>query len=331
VRCGAQLLVLVLALAQAAACSDDDEPQWSVVHQGLDSALMSVWAGSSTDVWAVGADSGGSPAVLRFDGEAWTTLDTALAGNLWWVFGFPGGPVFVGGEGGLIAQYDGTELQPMTTPGNGTVFGIWGASPTDVWAVGGSLGGTSGAFAWRLDGNAWVEADGFPADLVNTDAVWKVFGRAADDVWLVGTNGLILHHDGTEFIREDAGVSTALFTVHGSADRIVAVGGFGAGVIIERDASGWRDASPAEARALIGVCDAGGDNAYAVGAEGAVFRRSGGEWVTEPTKTNNLEALHAATMDDTGGVWAVGGQVQATPFVRGVMIHKGDDVPGGLQ
>jgi len=324
-------LVGALAVSLVACGDDDAEPEWQVVHSDLDGALMSVWAASPDDVWAVGADPGGGPTVLRFDGESWTQEATGASGGLWWVFGFAGGPVYAGGEGGLILRYQGGSFEQMQTPGNGTVFGMWGASASDMWAVGGNLGGGNGAFAWRLDGDEWVEADGFPTELADANAIWKVFGRAANDVYFVGTNGTVLHHDGSQFEAEDAGTTRGLFTVHGTADRLTAVGGFGTGMLIERDGAGWHIATPDNASQLIGVFESDGDG-YAVGVDGVVYRRKAGgnAWAQEQTRTGVIWPLHAVCIDSDGGVWAVGGQVLSAPFVSGVMIHKGMEIAGGL-
>ena len=60
---------------------------------------------------------------------------------------------------------------------------IWGASPSDVWAVGGR-----GTVHW--DGAAWSPVTEPPLGTVTpTD----VAGRATDDVWVVDWNGRILH------------------------------------------------------------------------------------------------------------------------------------------
>jgi len=320
-----------LALFAAACESEPRGREWQVVHSELPAALFSVWGSASDDVWAVGADpdDGEGPLVLHFDGAQWTRHVTGVTGNLWWVFGFAGGPVYMGGERGTILRYDGSSFESMTTPGTATVFGIWGAAPDDVWAVGGGAGGSSGAFAWRLSGDTWSDAAGFPAELAATDAVWKVFGRARDDVWMVGTNGLALHHDGTEFTQPRSATTRSLFTVHGNGDRLVAVGGFGTGTLVEHDGTGWRDATPIGAVQLIGVC-VSDDAAYAVGTDGMVYRDGGDGWEIEPHRTRVIQPLHAVWIDPDGGAWAVGGQVLSEPFVNGVMIHEGAAVPGGL-
>src|SRR5690606_12783982 len=185
----------VLALG-AAACGDDDTSgsDWHVVQEELPGALLSVWGGAPDDVWAVGgdpdqtlADNGPAPPqVLHWDGAAWETLDPGTQGSLWWVFGRPGGAIYMGGENATIVKYEGGAFSVMDTPGTTeTVFGIWGCSedPSQVWAVGGNYGGSDGAFAWRLDGDAWVAADGFPSDELAGSALWKVHGRACDDAY----------------------------------------------------------------------------------------------------------------------------------------------------
>lgn len=129
----------------------DAKPQetWQVVHQDLAGGLLSVWGTSSNDVWAVGGDPDGEgPTVLHFDGSKWAALSTGTTGDLSWVFGFDAGPVYMGGEGGTILSYANGKFERMETPSREeTIFGIWGSSPDDVWAVGGRSGGANGAFA----------------------------------------------------------------------------------------------------------------------------------------------------------------------------------------
>ena len=95
-------------------------------------------------------------------------------------------------RGGVILRHwpesaggDGS-FTKMTTPGTGTVFGIWGATPDDVWAVGGDSS-EIGGFAWRLDDDSWTPEPSLPGDVTANAAVWKVFGTAANDAWFVGS------------------------------------------------------------------------------------------------------------------------------------------------
>lgn len=311
-----------------------DEDPWELVHRDLPGALLSVWGTSSTDVWAVGADAldGTGPTVIHFDGDAWSSVPTGVAqGNLWWVFGFEGGPIYMGGEGGVILRYEDGAYTTMTTPGSGTVFGIWGPSPDDMWAVGGASA-SAGGFAWRLDGDAWVEEPTLPADVTASAAIWKVFGAASDDAWLVGSNGVALRWDGTELSPGDTGVGTSLFTVHASPDgdgHYAAVGGTASGIIVEYLDGAWSNLTPQDTPpGLSGVVLGEDGFGVAVGSFGAVYTRSDDDgWSRVDLGFNLPLTLHGAWIDEFGCVWAVGGQVLTPPFGDGLLIHSGPSIP----
>jgi hypothetical protein len=319
-------------MGAAAGCGGDDDgdgvdagtaPAWELVREGVRGALLSVWGTSTSDIWAVGGDPDGQGStVLHYDGTEWQELDTGTVGDLWWVFGPPSGPVYMGGAGGAILRYQDGAFTPMQTPASDViVFGIWGCSADDMWAVGGS--GSGGGFAWRLEGDAWVPAEGFPAEVAKTDAVWKVYGRSCDDVWMVGTAGLAIHWDGEAFGEVERVANGSLFTVHASADRFVAVGGAGTGILIENDGSGWVDAAPDGIDPVIGVClsEEGGT---AVGWFGSVFTRTGDAWVPEDAGTGGTaeESFHSVWIDPEGGQWASGGQIVSPPLQGGILYHK---------
>src|SRR4051812_18670991 len=104
--------VMALASAGALACSSAaTEPpaagtqSWTLLAEGLDSALISVWGASERDVWAVGSDRGDGPLIEHFDGNAFERLASGTSGHLWWVFGFDAGPVFFAGANGTILRY----------------------------------------------------------------------------------------------------------------------------------------------------------------------------------------------------------------------------------
>lgn len=308
----------------------DEEDGWSLVHSGLSGALLSVWGTSSTDVWAVGGDAldGSGPTVIHFDGESWSRVPTGQsAGNLWWVFGFEGGPVYMGGEGGVILRYQDGEFTTMDTPGTDTVFGIWGATPDDVWAVGGASDSTGG-FAWRLEGDTWVPEPSLPAEVQSGAAVWKAYGTSSDDAWLVGSNGVALHWDGSTLTPGETGVGSSLFTVHAGGGRYAAVGGGATGFIVEYDGEAWTNVTPEPPPpGLSGVVLDDAGNGVAVGSFGAVWSRSDAGWAEEELGFTVGMGLHAAWIDEAGGVWAVGGQVLSPPYTGGLLIHRGTAIP----
>jgi hypothetical protein len=333
-RSGAvQLAALALLNSLPLACSGEpSEPapqisQWTTIAEDLDSALISVWGSAWNDVWAVGGDRGKGPLILHWNGESLETLDSGASGDLWWVYGFAGGPVFMGGAGGTILRYDNGVFSPTITPSaNGTVFGLWGSSEEDMWAVGGADGGADGAFAWRLEGDTWLEAPTLPTELAADKSLWKVWGSAADDVWLVGSGGLALHWDGSSFESTNVGGGESLFTVHYAEGRFAAVGGSAAGLVFENDGNGWQKAEHGPLYALTGVHLVGADHGYAVGRFGAFVERRGSAWV-EAEGPATIRTLHSIWADPDGGLWTVGGELDVRPVVRGVLAYRGAHAP----
>ncbi len=321
-------------LAAAVACSNGAEPppaaeSWSVVAEDLDEALISVWGSAEDDVWAVGSDRGDGPLILHWDGTTFTRLESEASGDLWWVFGFAGGPVFMGGGGGSILRYQDGEFLPTATPSTEvTVFGLWGSSPEDMWAVGGADGGADGAFVWRLEGDTWVEAPGFPAQLAADKSLWKAWGNESSDVWFVGTGGLALHWDGSSFESTNVGGGESLFTVHGTGQRFVAVGGGGEGLVFENDGDGWQAGEHEALYALIGVQAVEGDRGYAVGRFGAFVEKRDRAWV-EAEGPDTIRTLHAIWADPAGGLWTVGGELDVRPMLSGVLAYRGSGTAKG--
>lgn len=303
-----------------------EEEHWQMVHEDLEGALLSVWGTSSTDVWAVGANTrdGAGPLVIHYDGDAWERMDTGLTqGDLWWVFGFEGGPVYMGGDGGVILEYDGDAFSVMDTPGDATVFGIWGTSPDDMWAVGGASDATGG-FAWRWQGDTWQLEPSLPADVPTSAALWKAYGFGANDAWLVGSNGVALHWNGTDLTAGNTGVGSSLFTVHGYGDNYVAVGGLATGVIVENTHGTWENVTPDPVpMGLSGVTVGAEGTGIAVGLFGGLYVREDGAWRAEDSGLSLAQNLHGSWIDENGGLWAVGGQTLSPPLNKGLLIHRG--------
>ena len=321
-------LICVGALGVGSACPQpQDEPSWSVVAERMPQAFLSTWGTASDDVWVVGAADEQGPTVLHYDGQSWERrLTGEPAGTLWWVFGFDEGPVYFGGDGGMILRWQDGVFERMSTPGIGTVFGIWGSGPDEMWAVGGASA-SEGGFAWRLEGDAWVEEPSVPSSVVDGAAIWKVHGQGADDAWLVGSNGVTLHWDGNALAPVDTGVGSSLFTVHSSAAGHVAVGGSATGIIVEGEGLDWQVATvDPPAPGLVGVVSDDEGRAVAVGTFGSIYERNDGRWAPAELDPPTPHALHGVWMDELGGVWAVGGQVYLPPFTDGIIVHYGRQV-----
>jgi len=113
-----------------------------------------------------------------------------------------------------------TSLNTQTWDG---LTGVWAASDTDVWAV----GGTGTIRHYTGDGIRWDVVSDVPAS-EHLNAVW---GTSSSDVWAVGDAGVVLHYDGTRWSRvKVAGLGARrpdLYTVWSPGAGRVWIGGYG--------------------------------------------------------------------------------------------------------
>lgn len=324
---------LILASLLLVGCPGPESTPYRVVVENLDEGLLSVAGRSSHDVWVVGSDAGSGPLVLHWDGNAWERRTTGQTGDLWWVHAMENGTVFLGGEGGMILRSeDGTTFERMTTPSSSViVFGIWAAADDDVYAAVG-IGGGNGAL-WRWNGAEWSVLT-LPGH--EGQAVFKVWGTGADDVWACGAGGILYHHDGTAWTRVDSSSTRTLLTVHAIEGEAVAVGGSGSAVMVGPGSDGaWHDLAPfcdedADCPQLMGVWLTPGDGGRASGINGTILRREAGEWTLEPNTPLLAEHLHSVWIDPDGGVWTVGGNVISEPFSDGIIVYQGAQSIGAV-
>ncbi|MEQ1566882.1 MAG: vanadium-dependent haloperoxidase, partial [Myxococcota bacterium] len=159
-------------------------------------------------------------------------------------------------------------------------------------------------------------------------ALLKVWGRAADDVYAVGGNGVALHYDGAAWSVVETGTTARLFTVNGNADRVVLVGGDSTGVLLSGDAAGgFVDQTPDGAPVLQGLTSAPGGQMWVTGGDAAIFRSDGDAWTFVPSgQTEVPESLHGAWHDGTS-LWAVGGAVLSGALNEGAIWRTEVDTP----
>lgn len=335
-RSHAARMAVFSVLYAVAACGDNQrqDGHWQLVSSRLPEALLSIGGSSAKDVWAVGADAGAGPIALHYDGTRWTRVTTGSHGALWWTQTFPDGTIFMAGEQATILRStDEATFTRMRTPGLAgyTVFGLWGANPSDVYAVG-SVSGRNG-FIWHFDGTTWsdVPVTASVPLTAGCDApgFFKVWGDGAGHIYVVGSSGVFMRRDPTsDFAAVDTGTGGTLFTVSGTADRAVMVGvnGDGSGAILEAGIGmGATSAAPAGTPLLQGVALDRDGHGWATGQQGQILERSNGSWHTVDTglALSDIESLHAVWIDPSGGAWAVGGNVLDTTLDAGAMLHWG--------
>ncbi len=302
-------------------------PTWTTVHEELPGALLSIWGLSSADIWTVGADrkDGKGPLVMRGDGSSWATLETGATGHLWSVYSAQPGTVWMVGTNGKILRYDvATQVfTALASPTDATLYGVWGASDGPMWSVGGYLGGLKPGVVVRIDGDTATKVTDLPELAATNGLLFKVWGPTADDVWVAGDDGTLLHFDGKTWTATTLPGEPRLVTVHGSGpDDIAVVGGWASSVVFERrDGGDWVEVSPVvQGPPLAGVFVRDG-MAIATGMAGAVLARGGDGWDWLPFPPTDLD-FHACWIDSAGGYWFVGGALGSlTAMNHGVMLR----------
>ena len=296
---------------------------WSVVQEGLPGALLSVTFFGDMG-YAVGADDAMGPMVLRRDGgDTWARVLTGATGDLWWIAADGTDALLVGEAGLMLAHTPGTDVfDPLPVITDKTLFGVWAADDGTAWSVGGDIRGDvdRGVLLVRR-GGTWQVDDTAPVELYSDVLLFKVWGTSSSDVWVVGERGRMLHYDGSAWARIESGTTARLLTIHGSAtDGPIAVGGLSNGVILEWDGAAFTDHAPEFIPPYNGVRVLSDGQAFAVGNNGLLSTRAGGEWTVEEAPPTNLD-LHAVTVEADGTAWAVGGAISSPALDRGVLLR----------
>jgi hypothetical protein len=99
----------------------------------------------------------------------------------------PGGEAWAVGESGFVGRRESSGWCWCAPSPPATLRGIWGASSTDIFAVG------DGGKLLRFDGAHWLSYRETSANLK------AVFGTDPNNVWIVGQDGTAEHFDGTSW------------------------------------------------------------------------------------------------------------------------------------
>ena len=134
--------------------------------------LLGVWGTTDNDVWAVGV--GGK--IIHYNGSTSTSIHGA--DDLNGVWASDANHAFAVGTSGAIWFYNGSNWSPQVSPDTNTLIAVWGSSPTDVYAAGGSV-------LLHFNGAAWtVQSTGISGSNLSLLGVW---GSSATDVFAVGS------------------------------------------------------------------------------------------------------------------------------------------------
>lgn len=297
---------------------------WQPVLQANEEigALMSVWGASPAELFAVGGQpEPGGARVLRGSDEEWELeplpLDTQM---LNWVYGVDD-VVWSVGTGGAIVRREAGIWTAEASPTDRVLWGLWGASADELWAVGGN-GVSDAPVLLRRDGatSMWESVE-LPPLGVQAHALFKVWGSAADDVWIVGDAGAIVHWDGSSWTDHSDLDGIDLISVWGSpSEGVIAVGGRANGRIDRLADDSWSGQTQG-IPGLNGVWVDPDAGATAVGVQGTIYRISAGGFELEPEDSGTSMVLHSVFGFSGGPRYAVGGSLLMPPPFVGVILR----------
>ena len=213
-----------------------------------------------------------------------------------------GSEIYAVGEAGSVIRYDGASWSLLAFPWEETLQGIWGTSPSSLFAVGAAPGPYNDGGIYRFDGSAWSLTE------IGSYELYSVWGAADNEVFAGGDGGKIVFYDGYGWTDRSPGMGIT-YTYRGiwgtSASDVFAVAG---PYIVHWDGSDWSLMTNVGSGAgdLRSVWGSAGNDVFAVGRGAKVFHYDGSQWsvIFDGGIDYSLDAIWGRAADE---VYAFGG------------------------
>ena len=241
-----------------------------------------IWGSSAGDVYMANW-----VGMWHFDGAAWTFIPELEWHGMLDVYGFGANDVWAVGPSGRIVHYDGHAWSGARFDGDSVyaqALGVWENPPRNFY-----LRGVWGAAANDVfvvgDSGAVLHWNGAAWSRMSTGTraeLRRVWGSSGSDVYVSGEGGTLLHYDGSAWSRVTVPATEGLERIWGSSAADVYVGG-ARGTLLHWNGSSWsRVALPVDPTYTVhAVWGTAADNVYVAGSGGFVLRWDGAGWVRE--------------------------------------------------
>ena len=227
--------------------------------------MSSVFLGANT-IPPEGSAEVGRALIIKVMGTTGTPSFPEPRGVTKGFWGFAANDIWaVGGDYALHWNGMRWESRSAGIPRNSDLQAVWGASPTDIRAVG------VGVFKWNMGTSMW-EAENVPA--VGSSGFLSIWGSGANDVWLVGRSAA-QHWNGQTWKRFFTGTTESLYGVYGfAANDVWAVGDRGA--VTHWNGAAWSVVPSNTQNGLRGIWGSSARDIWAVGDRGTIVHYTGG-------------------------------------------------------
>jgi hypothetical protein len=238
----------------------------------------------------------------------WTPTSTNGQGNSG-VWGASATDVYVANWVG-VWHFDGAGWAPVPELEWHGTLDVYGFGANDVWAV-----GPAGRIL-RYDGHAW-RGERFDGDSVYAEplGVWEnprrnlylrgVWGPAANDVFVAGDSGTVLHWNGAAWSRMATGTTAGLRRVWGSSGSNVYVSGEN-GTLLHYDGSAWSRVAVPTAEALERIWGSSAGDVYVGGAHATLLHYDGAAWSRVAIPVDPTYTVHAVWGTSASNVYVAG-------------------------
>ena len=238
-----------------------DGSTWSPAASPTATDLRGAWVAPTTEAWAVGP----ANTIIRWDGTSWSDDPSGIGCAPYDVWGTDADHVWVvGGPGRILYRYSGTWTEePSGVMSGGRIYGVWGEAGQKAFAVGENSiirdrDLPSGGWAIRLPPE-WLD-------------MYAVGGSSAEDVWVVGIGGAILHGPVAPYVRMESPTSSHLRGVWAVSFMSAWAVGDG-GTIVRWDGATWTPDDSGTTAGLKGIWGDSMGELWTVGAAGTILRR----------------------------------------------------------
>ncbi|WP_394821710.1 hypothetical protein [Pendulispora albinea] len=291
-----------------------------------DIPVSQFWGASANDIWAAGASN------AHYDGTKWS-FDTGWrdvrtpysvwgtsAADIWvggtvggiarrqgtgWQMEVPNGPESLasyvyeispankwGIESGRIARWDGTAWKAAIPP-YASYSALWGASPTDLWAVGrGTILRFDEAHQQTMESR------------VTSETLFGAHVNGPNDILFVGAKGTVVRWDGTRALAASSGTTNDLRRAWASGPSDAWLVGAKGTVLHGDGRSTWTAVPSGTTKTLYGVWGSRADDVWIAGAGGTLLHAVGGQLQSVPSSTtNDLFDIWGTGPSD---IWAAG-------------------------
>ena len=225
----------------------------------------------------------------------WSEMDSGTGAGLWGIWGASPTDILAAGGGGTIVHYNGSSWGGMTSGTTDPLFGVWGTSSSDVYAV-----GFNGIL--HYNGSGWSQVYENEYHLF-----WDVWGSSSTDVYAADGGDLLLNYNGSAWNEVDYGTTESLGSVWGSSSDEVFIGG-DAGFMRYFNGSDWSDMSWETECDIADIWGSSSSDVFAVGAdvsseEGIILHYNGSAW---SEVYNDSVELYGVWGNSSSDVYAVG-------------------------